>query len=164
MEASRREGNEPGSADRRRHTRVPADAVPQLSARLVGGPPVRLLDISRRGAQLETNMHLQPGRAVHIRFIAADTTLTLKGAIVRSRVAMLDGEHVTYHAALAFNEDLVVCPDPEATTTSPRTCSAAPTTPSGVGDESDMSDVFVLVPLPHESGDALRGRLMANAW
>jgi hypothetical protein len=161
MEGSRSEKNEPSGADRRRHVRVPADAVPQLSARLVGGPPVRLLDISRRGAQLETSMHLQPGRAVHIRFVAADTVLTLKGAIVRSRVAMLDGEQVTYHAALAFNEDLVVCPDIAATASSPRALPAAPT---GAWDESDMSDVFVVVPLPHESGNALRGRLMANAW
>ena len=65
------------------------NALPHVTARVIGGPQVRLIDVSRRGAQVETTLPMRPGRSVTIRFVAADATLTLTGAVVRSSVAVL---------------------------------------------------------------------------
>lgn len=140
-----------GGRERRQFTRVPGHAVPEVTARVVGGPHVRLLDVSRRGAQVETTLPLRPGRAVTIRFVAADTTLTLTGAVVRSSVAVLSADGVTYHTALSFSEDVVVCP---LTDDRPKV--------SDVPSESD--DMVMVVPTPRETGDDLRERLLANSW
>lgn len=96
--------------ERRVHPRIPAEAVPYLTASLAGGPQVRLLDLCKRGVQLETTVHMRPGATVAIRFLCGDASLVLAGAVVRSTVSVLEtGGGVTYHTALAFNEELTLC-------------------------------------------------------
>jgi len=111
--------------ERRAHPRIPASAVPYLTASVAGGPAVRLLDLSKRGVHIETTLMMRPGSTVAVRFVSGDATLTLTGAVVRSTVAVLPhrGE-VTYHSALAFTDELTLCgeelgaaatiPEPEA--------------------------------------------------
>ena len=96
--------------ERRAHPRIPASAVPYLTARVAGGPIVRLIDLSKRGVQVETTLMMRPGSTVAIRFVSGDASATLTGAVVRSTVAVLPhrGE-VTYHSALAFNDELTLC-------------------------------------------------------
>jgi hypothetical protein len=98
--------------ERRAHPRIPASAVPHLTARVAGGPAVRLIDLSKRGVQIETTLLMRPGSTVAVRFLTPDATVTLTGAVVRSTVAVLPhrGE-VTYHSALAFNDELTLCGD-----------------------------------------------------
>lgn len=146
--------------DRRRFVRIAADAMPHVTARVVGGPQVRLIDVSRRGAQVETTLPMRPGRSVTIRFVAADATLTLTGAVVRSSVAVLAEEGVKYHTALSFAEDVVICPD----TAPARTRDSARPTPSPSIDEAGAPDDVMVVRAPDETGEALRGRLLANSW
>lgn len=151
--------------ERRRFVRIAADAMPHVTARVVGGPQVRLIDVSRRGAQVETTLPLKPGRAVTIRFVAADATLTLTGAVVRSSVAVLAEEGVKYHTALSFAEDVVICPEaappplPAADDTFQR---RAPAHGAHATAET-LTDVMV-VRTPDETGEALTGRLLANSW
>ncbi|MBA2356023.1 MAG: hypothetical protein H0V80_15335 [Acidobacteria bacterium] len=95
--------------ERRAHRRIPAAMLPHLNARVSGGPPVRLLDLSKWGVQLETAMFMRPGSTVCIRFVTSSETITLTGAVVRSTVAVLEAGGVTYHTALAFNEALELC-------------------------------------------------------
>lgn len=162
---TRREKDEDGR-DRRRYVRIAADALPHVTARVIGGPQVRLIDVSRRGAQVETTLPMRPGRSVTIRFVAADATLTLTGAVVRSSVAVLSEEGVKYHTALSFAEDVVICPD-AAPEESPARDTALPAfTPHSGGETaitSNAADVMV-VRAPEETGEALRGRLLANSW
>jgi hypothetical protein len=96
--------------ERRAHPRIPASAVPYLTARVAGGPIVRLIDLSKRGVQIETTLMMRPGSTVAVRFVSGDASVTLTGAVVRSTVAVLPhrGE-VTYHSALAFNDELTLC-------------------------------------------------------
>lgn len=151
--------------ERRRFVRIAADAMPHVTARVVGGPQVRLIDVSRRGAQVETTLPLKPGRAVTIRFVAADATLTLTGAVVRSSVAVLAEEGVKYHTALSFAEDVVICPEdapsptPAADDTSPRRTPA-----HGAHATSEVMTDVMVVRTPDETGEALTGRLLANSW
>lgn len=96
--------------ERRACPRIPASAVPYLTARVAGGPGVRLIDLSKRGVRIETTVMMRPGSTVAVRFLSGDVSLTLTGAVVRSTVAVLPrrGE-VTYHSALAFTDELTLC-------------------------------------------------------
>lgn len=97
-------------SDRRASPRIPAAAVPYLIARVEGGPPVRLIDLSKRGVQVETPLKMPPGSTVTIRFVSGHTTVTLNGAVVRSTVSVVEtGGAVTYHTALAFTDELTMC-------------------------------------------------------
>lgn len=95
--------------ERRAHPRIPAAAVPHLTARVAGGPPARLIDLSKRGVQIETTMYMCPGSTVAMRFLCGDASVTLTGAVVRSTVAVLESRgEVTYHSALAFTDELTL--------------------------------------------------------
>lgn len=93
-------------ADRRQAPRAPATALPELAARLIGGPDVRLVDLSRRGVQLETESRLLPGSPVRLRFAAGDHTLVLKGSVVRSSVSAVTEEGLVFRTAVEFGEDI----------------------------------------------------------
>jgi hypothetical protein len=95
--------------NRRQHRRVPASALPSLTARLSGGAAVKLLDVSRRGVRLETAMHMRPGQTVCIRFVAADATVTLTAAVVRATVAHVESGGIRYETALSLAGDLLLC-------------------------------------------------------
>lgn len=110
--------------ERRSVARLPAAALPHLSAHVVGEAPVRLVDISKRGARLEGAARLPTGSTLTIRFLAGGEAQVLTGAVVRDTVVVLEtsGE-VTYHTALAFTDELILCGDDFG---SARTPDAAP--------------------------------------
>jgi hypothetical protein len=92
------------------HPRLPAAAVPHLRAVVAGGASVRLLDLSKRGVQIETTLQMHPGATVSIRFVSGDSSVALTGAVVRCTAAVLESEGtVTYHTALAFMDELTLC-------------------------------------------------------
>lgn len=98
--------------ERRVAPRLPATALPHLSARVLGGGAVRLVDISKRGVRLEGSVPMPAGSTVTVRFMAGGETQTLTGAVVRDTVVVVEttGE-VTYHTALAFTDELTLCGD-----------------------------------------------------
>ena len=95
--------------NRRQHRRVPASSLPSLTARISGGAPVTLLDVSRRGVRLVTSLHMRPGQTVCIRFVAADARVTLTAAVVRATVAHVDTDGIRYETALSLAGDLLLC-------------------------------------------------------
>lgn len=98
--------------ERRAFPRIPAASVPHLTARVAGGPSVRLLDLSKRGVHLETTLYMRPGGTVTMRFVIDGGQVSLTATVVRSACAGLEtsGE-VTYHTALAFTDELTLCGD-----------------------------------------------------
>lgn len=100
---------EPDGADRRSSPRVPAASVPNLKARLLAGPDVRLVDLSRRGVLLETQTRLLPGSPIRLKFVADDATLVLKGSVVRSSVSTFGEQGLVYRTAVAFDQDISIC-------------------------------------------------------
>src|SRR5262245_25674763 len=101
----RRNPNHHPESDRRKDVRHPASAIPQLSVRLPRAPEVVLIDVSRRGALIETNTRLRPGLKVDIRFVTEDTQITLSGCVVRSSVSDVSNTQLKYRSALSFGED-----------------------------------------------------------
>ncbi len=93
-------------ADRRNWPRIPAEALPNLSAKLATGPEIRLVDLSRGGARFECEKRLLPGAKVALRLVTPDGTLVVRGRVVRSRIVRLERGGLGYDAAIAFNETL----------------------------------------------------------
>ncbi|MFN8057873.1 MAG: PilZ domain-containing protein [Vicinamibacterales bacterium] len=94
-------------AERRSSRRKMAVDLPTLSARLVAGPDVRLLDISRGGARFESDNRLLPGTSVGLRLVQNETIFLAMARVVRSRVARLESGTLRYESAVAFEKD---CP------------------------------------------------------
>jgi hypothetical protein len=145
--------------ERRAHPRIPASSVPHLTARVAGGPSVRLLDLSKRGVHIESTLYMRPGCTVAVRFVVDNDSVTLTGAVVRSACAMLEpsGE-VTYHTALAFTDELTLCG--EELDAAIRAPGASPS-PSSTPVEAATD--YTMIVLDGRSGLPLRARTDA-AW
>lgn len=112
MTSASRSTPPPEGSERRSGPRLPAAAVPHLKAHVVGHAPVRLIDISKRGVRLESSSRLTGGGTLTIRFIAAGQVQWLTAAVVRDTVVVVETSGtVTYHTALAFTDELILCGD-----------------------------------------------------
>ena len=96
----------PAHDDRRIDQRHDARALGPVVARLIGGSEVRLMDFARRGVLLESDTRLLIGAKATIKITTTDTTISVRGHVVRSRVAGVKGGSLVYHTALALDEDL----------------------------------------------------------
>jgi len=102
-------------AERRRYPRRPPSVIPRLkSVRLVAGPEVKLINVSRRGVLFETDARLAPRSAVALRLVTTDAILLLRGYVVRSMLAVLKGSAIRYQSAIEFDEDFVLADSPIA--------------------------------------------------
>ncbi len=153
-----------GNKERRREVRHDATALPHLSAHLVQGPAVRLLDISRRGALVESDTPLRPGRSVSLRFATPDAVLTLIGCVVRTTVSALTETHLKYRTGLSFGDDNTLC------TRLLERKSSDEAAPPPVGAEqantaaADGDQILTLVASVEQSANELRDMLVVNEW
>jgi hypothetical protein len=122
-------------AERRNWPRIPAEALPNVSAKLATGPDIRLVDLSRGGARFECEKRLLPGAKVALRLVTPDGTLVVRGRVVRSRIVRLERGGLGYDAAIAFNETLSQVLDEPTSGASP-----APPTPEGQAPVADAAD------------------------
>ena len=107
----------PAHDDRRIDRRHDASSLGPVVARLVGGSEVRLMDFARRGVLLESDTRLLIGAKATIRITTTDTAISVRGHVVRSRVAGVKGGALVYHTAMALEEDIgIVPPRPEEPT------------------------------------------------
>ena len=87
--------------------RRPASELTFLkSVKLLAGPEVSLVDVSRGGALLESATPLPPGTRICLRLVTADTTLLIDGRVLRSRVSCLQPGLVRYKSAVQFDEEV----------------------------------------------------------
>jgi hypothetical protein len=96
----------PSHDDRRIDQRHDARALGPVVARLVGGSEVRLMDFARRGVLLESDTRLLIGAKATIKITTTDSAISVRGHVVRSRVAGVKGGALVYHTAMALEEDL----------------------------------------------------------
>jgi hypothetical protein len=137
-----------GEAERRNWPRIPADALPNVSAKLATGPEIRLVDLSRGGARFECEKRLLPGAKVALRLVTPDGTLVVRGRVVRSRIVRLERGGLGYDAAIAFNETLSEMLEEPAKRTAAGTGSVEPENPRPAAPEaSDKDDGAPEVPL-----------------
>jgi hypothetical protein len=127
-DATRQPDSEGGDAERRRWPRVSAERLAQVAARLSTGADVRLVDLSRGGARLETDRRMLPNSTIALKLLASDAQFVVTGRVVRSRVIRLSAGGLGYDVAVSFNEPLHQFSElPEAgTATPPRVQGATP--------------------------------------
>src|SRR5690242_6380499 len=111
MMDSKKDGKAPspafGNDDRRAAVRHDSKQLGTVVARVLGRCDARLLDVSRRGVLFESEARLLVGAQTTIRITTTDTSVAMKGTVVRSRVATL-GKAVVYQTALELDEDLTL--------------------------------------------------------
>jgi len=77
---------------------------------MVAGPEVKLINISRGGALIESEARLSPGANICLRLVTAESVYLLKGQVVRSRASILVGAALLYQSAVSFEEALTILP------------------------------------------------------
>ena len=133
--------------DRRAHPRIPARSLPYLTARIAGGPPVHLIDLSKHGVQIETTLHMRPGATVSVRFLTGKGSVTLTGAVVRSTTLVRPGRgDVKYHSALSFTDELSFCSEALETAEAPHDGRSA------VAQQASASDLFTMILMDGRTG------------
>jgi hypothetical protein len=105
--------------ERRTETRHDAKRLGEVTARLVGGAGVRLVNFSNRGILVESDSRLQIGARASVRITTKDASIIVTGIVVRSRVKGLVNGVLLYDAGLNLDSELSLVPaelesEPEA--------------------------------------------------
>jgi PilZ domain len=150
--------------ERRHEVRHDATTLPHLSAHLVKGPAVRLLDISRRGAMVESDTPLRPGRSVSLRFATPDAELILTGCVVRTTVSALTEAHLKYRTGLSFGDDNTLCARLVERKSSDEAAAPSVGAEQASTAAADGDQILTLVTSVEQSADELRDMLMVNEW
>jgi hypothetical protein len=90
--------------ERRGEPRVSGGALPIAQATLRPGCPVRVVDLSSMGAQVQCERPLRPGSRVFVRFVSDQQLFGAAATVLRCSVWALDPESITYRGALRFEE------------------------------------------------------------
>ncbi len=165
-------------SDQRRWPRLKPSSVPFLnSVTFNQGSEVHVIDISRGGMLLETEVRLRPEMKIHLKLLTSDGLIKLDGSVVRSSVASLQGVP-KYRSAIAFDHPFHMLDDMSeqpAAAASPETQPQpqAPQAPGQGGDrplsspvmgqfdESSSVMTFVALDVP---GSALSDLFKRNDW
>jgi len=93
--------------DRRRTPRWPSTGRHGIvSARARPGRDVQVIDVSAGGALIETAHRLLPGSAIELLLATAHRQTSIKGRVLRCRVARLGASAVWYRGAIGFDGPL----------------------------------------------------------
>ena len=96
---------------RRGAPRFDASAIPSLkSINQVGGPEIKLINISRGGALIESQEPLSKGSNICLRLVTAKNVYLLKGRIIRFSASSMNGNVLQYQSAIIFDEDFTILP------------------------------------------------------
>lgn len=101
--------------DRRKTIRFKASDIPGFkSANLVGGPEVRLINISRRGALIESPELISLGSSVSLKIITTDGFHIVNGKIIgrtiHYRVSSMNNKSLQCQSAILFDKDFLILP------------------------------------------------------
>ena len=96
--------------DRRANTRHAARSLGEVTARIIGGSQVDLVNFSNRGVLFECDSRLLIGARASVRITTTDANLIVSGRVVRSRVKGLVNGALRYDAALVLDTELGLVP------------------------------------------------------
>ena len=119
-------------ADRRIHVRIRPDENNRLAATLASGSDIRLIDLSKGGAQFECDRRFLPNATVSLRLLTRDGEVLVTGRVVRSRIVRVVSGGLGYLVAMAFSKPLQSDVLEEAAQTTPA-APAAQTAPATLG-------------------------------
>ncbi len=97
-------------ADRRAGARQAARSLGSVTARIIGGSVVDLVNFSSRGVLFECDSRLLIGARASVRITTPEANLIVTGRVVRSRVKGLVNGALRYDAALVLDAELNLTP------------------------------------------------------
>jgi hypothetical protein len=164
-------------ASRRQHPRLNANAVPSLkSVSINQGTEARVINISRGGVLLETEVRLRPQMKILLKIVTIDGLIKMEGHILRSSISCLQGKP-RYQSAISFDHPFLMLDDlsPEMeehrhksasdSSTGPAAADFGNSLPSyqiipGNADEEDSAIITVIT----QDGMSLQDMLKLNDW
>jgi hypothetical protein len=96
--------------ERRSDVRHTARSLGSVTARIIGGSQVDLVNFSSRGVLFECDSRLLIGARASVRITTTDANLVVTGRVVRSRVKGLVDGALRYDAALVLDKELGLAP------------------------------------------------------
>ena len=88
---------------RRQHPRLKLSAVPMLKSVVLNqGTEAKVINISRGGILLETEVRLRPQMKIFLKLVTSDGLVRLEGRIIRSSISSLKGTP-RFQSAIAFD-------------------------------------------------------------
>jgi hypothetical protein len=165
-------------SNRRQWPRLKPEAVPFLkSVDFNQGDEVRVIDISRGGVLLETEVRLRPQMKLTLKLVTTEGVIKMDGLILRSSITSLTAVP-KYRSAIAFThpflmlDDISAALDEQARTLPAET--AAPARRDASGDQPLMDpDTGCAIPQNEESailtmiahdGVSLQDMFKLNDW
>jgi hypothetical protein len=89
--------------------RFDASAIPSLkSINRVGGPQVKLINISRSGLLMESPEHMLPGSNISLRLVTAEVVYSIKGRVTRCGTSSTNSK--LFQSGIAFDEEFTLLP------------------------------------------------------
>ena len=131
--------------ERRASPRHAASTLGSVTARIIGGSPVDLVNFSARGVLFECDSRLLIGARASVRITTTDANLIVSGRVVRSRVKGLVNGALRYDAALALDHELTLRPVQPASDAAPAALAHANGSDGAVEDlsfEPELDDSF----------------------
>jgi hypothetical protein len=114
--------------ERRASARHAARSLGSVTARIIGGSQVDLVNFSNRGVLFECDSRLLIGARASVRITTPDANLIVTGRVVRSRVKGLVNGALRYDAALVLDTELGLVP-------------AIADLPAASGDNSELDEL-----------------------
>ncbi len=133
-------------SDERRWPRLKPEAVPFLkSVSFSQGSEVQVIDISRGGMLIETEVRLRPQMKIHLKLLTSDGLIKLDGSVLRSSIISLKGAP-RYQSAIAFDHPFHMLDDlseePAVAESVAQPESAASPSPEQGGDQLPTAPVL----------------------
>jgi hypothetical protein len=110
------EGTSPPPRDRRKSPRIPASQLPSVRASILAGPDVQIVNVSREGLLVESDVRLTPGIGVCLNLVIEDQAHPVSGRIVRVDASLVGGR-MKYRAGVALDEEIVILDVPSSDST-----------------------------------------------
>jgi hypothetical protein len=99
------------TGDRRKAPRFDASAVPGFKNIIqVGGPELKLINISRCGALIESREPISSDESIALQIVIAEEAYIIKGRVVHHHLYSKNDDVIRYQSAIAFDEDFTVLP------------------------------------------------------
>jgi PilZ domain len=107
--AIRDEAAAAAGAERRAHVRLAAAELEWLrQVRLKNGPPVKLVDLSRGGALIDSRVQMRPGSTMTLEISGQASLIELASEVLRCQLAQIGGGPAIYRGACMFTEPLEI--------------------------------------------------------
>jgi hypothetical protein len=150
--------------NRRMYPRLKPQEVPDLKGmELSQGNEIKVVNISRGGMLLETEMRLRPDLKIVLKAITNRGPLRIEGVILRSAICSLKGGP-RYRSAIEFRQPFELLPELSDADEDTAQCGASSNTESDIDEDARHDAAFLTVIAEDDKGFHLEENFSLNNW